>query len=76
MLYFNVDVCIVFINFYVFELFDRKNLIDKFSDDFVFNVVSWCSNIIVIVYFIGICLVEVFIIYFNVIVVVMVGLLG
>ncbi|KAK4654441.1 hypothetical protein QC762_403750 [Podospora pseudocomata] len=74
--YFNADACTVFINSYASETFDRKNLTDKFSDDLVLNVASWCSNTIVIVHSTSIRLVEAFITHPNVTAVVMAGLPG
>ncbi|KAK4175089.1 glycoside hydrolase superfamily [Triangularia setosa] len=74
--YLNADVCTVLINSYASESFDRKNLTDKFSDDLVLNVASWCSNTFVIIHSTGIRLVEAFINHPNVTAIIMAGLPG
>jgi beta-glucosidase len=51
--YLNADACLVFINAYASESFDRTSLADEFSDRLVLNVASWCSNTIVVIHSAG-----------------------
>ncbi|KAF1840633.1 glycoside hydrolase family 3 protein [Cucurbitaria berberidis CBS 394.84] len=51
--YANADACLVFINAYASESFDRTSLTDDFSDQLVNNVASNCSNTIVVVHSAG-----------------------
>lgn len=51
--YLNADACLVFINAYASESFDRTSLTDEFSDRLVLNVASWCANTIVVVHSAG-----------------------
>jgi beta-glucosidase len=51
--YVNTDACLVFINAYASESFDRPSLKDDFSDRLVLNVASWCANTIVVVHSAG-----------------------
>jgi beta-glucosidase len=51
--YVNADACLVFINAYASESFDRTSLEDEFSDRLVLNVASWCSNTIVVIHSAG-----------------------
>lgn len=52
------DACLVFINAYAMEGFDRSSLRDDFSDALVQNIASQCSNTIVVVHSAGIRLVD------------------
>ncbi|PVH98340.1 glycoside hydrolase family 3 protein [Periconia macrospinosa] len=52
--YVNAEACLVFINAYASESFDRTSLQDEFSDDLVNNVAANCSNTIVVVHSTGI----------------------
>ncbi len=51
--YYNSEACLVFINTYPDEGFDRMGLRDDFSDQLVENVASNCSNTIVIIHSAG-----------------------
>ncbi|KAF2734815.1 beta-glucosidase-like protein [Polyplosphaeria fusca] len=51
--YANADACLVFINAYASESFDRPSLMDDFSDKLVNNVASNCSNTIVVLHSAG-----------------------
>ena len=51
--YANADACLVFINAYASESFDRTNLQDEFSDKLVQNVAANCSNTIVVIHSAG-----------------------
>ncbi|KAM7185755.1 putative beta-glucosidase M [Rhypophila sp. PSN 637] len=52
--YANADACLVFINAYSSESFDRPSLTDRFSDELVTNIASVCENTIVVVHSAGI----------------------
>lgn len=52
------EVCLVFINAYASESFDRLSLTDTFSDNLVNNVAANCSNTIVVLHSAGPRLVE------------------
>ncbi|KAI6854115.1 glycoside hydrolase family 3 protein [Hortaea werneckii] len=54
----NAEACIVFINAYASESFDRTTLQDDFSDRLVQNVAANCSNTIVIMHDAGIRVVD------------------
>jgi len=54
------SACLVFINAFSSEIFDRPNLADEASDDLVKNVASKCNNTIVVVHNVGIRLVDAF----------------
>ena len=56
--YANADACLVFINAYASESFDRTTLTDEFSDHMVRNVAVNCSNTIVVVHSAGIRVVD------------------
>ncbi|KAK3075000.1 hypothetical protein LTR53_002097 [Teratosphaeriaceae sp. CCFEE 6253] len=56
--YANADACLVFINAYASESFDRLTLTDAFSDQLVRNVAVNCSNTIVVVHSAGIRVVD------------------
>jgi len=51
--YVNSEACLVFINAYASESFDRTSLTDAFSDRLVANVASKCENTIVVVHSAG-----------------------
>lgn len=51
--YANADACLVFINAYSSEQFDRTRLTDEFSDNLVNNVAAKCSNTIVVLHTAG-----------------------
>lgn len=51
--YVNSDACLVFINAYASESFDRETLQDEFSDNLVKNVASNCTNTIVVIHSAG-----------------------
>ncbi|TAQ90369.1 hypothetical protein B7494_g1320 [Chlorociboria aeruginascens] len=55
------DACLVFINAFSSEGFDRVALHDDFSDGIVANVASQCSNTIVVIHNAGVRLVDVWI---------------
>lgn len=74
--YANAEACLVFINAYASESFDRTTLTDDFSDQLVNNVASNCSNTIVIVHSAGIRVVDDWIENPNVTAVVFAGLPG
>lgn len=57
-IYANADACLVFINAYSSESFDRTSLKDDFSDTLVKNVATNCSNTIVVIHSVGIRLVD------------------
>lgn len=52
------DACLVFINAYATEGFDRTSLRDDFSDALVKNIASQCSNTMVVIHSAGIRLVD------------------
>lgn len=56
--YANNDACLVFINAYASESFDRVSLTDDFSDRLVNNVAANCSNTIVVIHSAGIRVVD------------------
>jgi beta-glucosidase len=60
------DACLVFINGFATEGFDRISLRDDFSDALVNNIASQCSNTIVVVHSAGIRLVDQWIDHTNV----------
>lgn len=74
--YVNADACLVFINAYASESFDRVILTDEFSDDLVNNVAANCSNTIVVLHSTGIRLVEAWIDNPNVTAVLFAGVPG
>ena len=51
--YVNADACLVFINAYAGESFDRTSLTDTFSDRLVLNVAAKCANTIVVIHSAG-----------------------
>ena len=54
----NSDACLVFINEYASEPFDRPSLADTDSDELVQNIASKCNNTIVVMHNAGIRLVD------------------
>lgn len=56
--YANAEACLVFINAYASESFDRTSLTHNFSDQLVDNVAKNCSNTIVVVHSAGIRVVD------------------
>ncbi|CAK7229377.1 hypothetical protein SCUCBS95973_007200 [Sporothrix curviconia] len=74
--YANADACLVFINAYASESFDRPSLTETFSDNLVNNVASMCSNTIVVVHSAGIRIVDAWIDHLNVTAVLFAGLPG
>lgn len=56
--YANADACLVFINAYASESFDRTTLKDEFSDTLVKNVATNCSNTIVVIHSAGIRVID------------------
>jgi len=56
----STSACLVFINAFSSEIFDRPNLADEASDELVKNVASKCNNTIVVVHNVGIRLVDAF----------------
>ncbi|AEO64446.1 glycoside hydrolase family 3 protein [Thermothielavioides terrestris NRRL 8126] len=74
--YVNADACLVFINAYASESFDRTSLTDDFSDRLVLNVASWCANTIVVVHSAGIRTVDAWITHPNVTATLFAGLPG
>ncbi|PIB03026.1 putative beta-glucosidase M [Cercospora beticola] len=56
--YANADACLVFINAYSSEAFDRTTLKDEFSDNLVKNVARNCTNTIVVLHSVGIRVID------------------
>jgi beta-glucosidase len=54
------DACLVFINAFSTEIFDRPGLTDEASDQLVSSVASKCNNTIVVVHNVGVRLVDAF----------------
>jgi beta-glucosidase len=54
------SACLVFINAFSTEIFDRSDLADEGSDELVRNVASKCNNTIVVIHNVGIRLVDAF----------------
>ncbi|OJJ80927.1 beta-glucosidase [Aspergillus glaucus CBS 516.65] len=74
--YVNSDACLVFINAYASESFDRETLQDEFSDNLVNNVASNCTNTIVVIHSAGIRTVDTWINNPNITAVLFAGLPG
>ncbi|KAF7537389.1 hypothetical protein G7054_g3752 [Neopestalotiopsis clavispora] len=74
--YVNADACLVFINAYASESFDRTTLTDEYSDQLVTNVAANCSNTIVVIHSAGIRTVDAWIENENVTAVLYAGLPG
>lgn len=64
--YANADACLVFINAYASEQFDRHSLTDEFSDNLVNHVAQNCTNTIVVIHSPGIRTVDAWIEHPNV----------
>ena len=67
----SADVCLVFINAYASEAWDRGGLTDNDSDELVISVASKCNNTVVVVHNAGIRLVDAWIDHPNVTAVIM-----
>ncbi|KXX78799.1 putative beta-glucosidase M [Madurella mycetomatis] len=74
--YVNTDACLVFINAYASESFDRVSLTDEFSDRLVLNVAGQCANTIAVVHSAGIRTVDAWIDHPNVTAALFAGLPG
>ncbi|KAK3332323.1 glycoside hydrolase superfamily [Cercophora scortea] len=74
--YANADACLVFINAYASESFDRPSLQDDPSDRLVLNVAAMCANTIVVVHSAGIRTVDAWVLHPNVTAVLFAGLPG
>ena len=74
--YVNADACLVFINAYASESFDRTSLTDEFSDNLIANVAANCTNTIVVIHSAGIRVVEAWIDNPNITAVLFAGLPG
>ncbi|KAE8146049.1 glycoside hydrolase superfamily [Aspergillus avenaceus] len=74
--YVNNDACVVLINAYASEAFDRTSLTDRFSDNLVNNVAKNCTNTIVVLHSAGIRTVDAWIDHPNVTAVLFAGLPG
>ncbi|GAB1316158.1 beta-glucosidase [Madurella fahalii] len=74
--YVNADACLVFINAYASESFDRVSLTDEFSDRLVLNVAGKCANTIVVVHSAGIRTVDAWITHPNITAALFAGLPG
>lgn len=74
--YANAEACLVFINAYASESFDRTSLTDDFSDQLVNNVASNCSNTIVVIHSAGIRTVDAWVDNENVTAVLFAGVPG
>ncbi|OJJ42548.1 hypothetical protein ASPZODRAFT_76651 [Penicilliopsis zonata CBS 506.65] len=70
------DACLVFINAYAGEGYDRRGLYDDYSDELVANVADQCANTIVVVHNAGIRLVDPWIDHENVTAVIIAHLPG
>ncbi|KAK3349617.1 glycoside hydrolase family 3 protein [Lasiosphaeria hispida] len=74
--YVNADACLVFINAYAGESFDRTSLTDELSDKLVLNVAAQCASTIVVVHSAGIRTVDAWINHPNITAVLFAGLPG
>jgi beta-glucosidase len=74
--YANAEACLVFINSYASESFDRTSLTDDFSDQLVHNVAANCSNTVVVIHNAGIRIVDAWVDHPNVTAVVFAGVPG
>ncbi|KAK9776950.1 putative beta-glucosidase [Seiridium cardinale] len=74
--YVNADACLVFINAYASESFDRTTLTDAFSDQLVTNVAANCTNTIVVIHSTGVRVVDAWIENPNITAVLYAGLPG
>lgn len=74
--YVNAEHCLVFINAYASESFDRTTLKDEFSDNLVNNVAKNCSSTVVVIHNAGLRVVDEWIDNPNVTAVIYAGLPG
>ncbi|KAJ0118201.1 hypothetical protein J7T55_008984 [Diaporthe amygdali] len=74
--YSNAEHCLVFINAYASESFDRLTLKDEFSDNLVKNTAANCSSTIVVLHSTGVRVVDEWIDHPNVTAVLFAGLPG
>ena len=74
--YANAEACLVFINAYASESYDRTSLTHDFSDQLVNNVAKNCSNTIVVLHSAGIRVVDSWIEHENVTAVLFAGVPG
>ncbi|KAI4741476.1 beta-glucosidase-related glycosidase [Aureobasidium sp. EXF-12298] len=74
--YVNNDACLVFVNAYASESYDRTTLADEFSDNLIKNVAANCSNTIVAIHSAGIRVVDKWIDHENITAVLFAGLPG
>ncbi|KPI40293.1 putative beta-glucosidase M [Cyphellophora attinorum] len=71
-----VDACLVFINAYASEVFDRTSLVDEFSDRLIHNLAANFTNVVVVIHNAGIRVVDAWIEHPNVTAVLFAGLPG
>ncbi|KXH51050.1 glycosyl hydrolase family 3 N terminal domain-containing protein [Colletotrichum nymphaeae SA-01] len=74
--YVNSEACLVFINAWASEGYDRPSLTDEFSDNLVNNVAANCSNTIVVLHSAGTRVVEAWADHPNVTAILFAGLPG
>lgn len=74
--FFNAEHCLVFINAYSSEAFDRTSLKDEFSDNLVKNTAANCSSTIVVIHHAGVRVVDEWINNPNVTAVIFAGVPG
>lgn len=74
--YVNSEACLVFVNAYASESFDRTTLADTFSDNLIKNVAANCSNTVVVIHSAGIRTVDEWIEHPNITAVLFAGLPG
>ncbi|KAK0743053.1 glycoside hydrolase family 3 protein [Schizothecium vesticola] len=72
----NAETCLVFLNAYASESFDRASLTDAASDALVLSVASWCTRTVVILHTAGIRIVGAWSRHPNVTGIIMAGLPG
>lgn len=72
----NAETCLVFLNAYASESFDRVSLTDTASDSLVLSVASWCNRTVVILHTAGIRTVSAWSRHPNVTGIIMAGLPG
>ncbi|KAL3420316.1 beta-glucosidase M [Phlyctema vagabunda] len=72
----SIELCLVFINAYASESFDRLSLSDEFSDNLVLNVAAKCANTVVVLHSAGPRVVDAWIEHENVTAVIFGGLPG
>lgn len=75
-MYANAEACLVFINAYASESFDRTSLTDDFSDQLINNVATNCSNTVVVIHSAGIRTVDAWIDHPNITAVLFAGVPG